>query len=288
MSEATMAAPPAGAEAVRTSGRIPVLIAISIGFVGMVAVFAAFGPWIASNPNAQDLLTGVSGPSARHWLGTDDLGRDVLARVIIGARTALIGPALVTVGAALLGGLLGIAAGYVGGWLDSLVLRWADLMFALPGHLVAIVVVGVLGGGYYLAVAVLVFLSSPYDTRMVRAITLEQRPRPYIEAARVLGLPGHRIAIQHILPNILPIIIASTFLGFAYALLALSALSFLGFGAGPGTADWGRMLAENRQLLFENPIALLVPGAMIVLLAASMNLIGDWLEEKLSDRGRAR
>lgn len=286
MTEAAMA-PPVGVED-REGRRRPVLIPLCLAFVAMVVVFAAFGEQIAPDPYTQDLSAISIGPSAEYWLGTDDLGRDVFSRVIIGARTALIGPALITVGAAILGGLIGLTAGYVGGWLDSIALRWADLMFALPGHLVAIVVVGVLGGGYYLAVAVLIVLSSPYDTRMVRAITLEQRPRPYIEAARVLGLPGRRIALQHILPNILPIIIASAFLGFAYALLALTALSFLGLGAGPGTADWGRMLAESRRLLFHNPVALLVPGAMIVMLAASMNLLGDWIEERMSDRGRAR
>jgi peptide/nickel transport system permease protein len=161
-------------------------------------------------------------------------------------------------------------------------------MFALPGQLVAIVVVGVLGGGYFLAVAILIVLSSPYDTRLIRAATLEQRPRAYIEAARVLGLPGRRVAMAHLLPNLVPLIIASVFLGFAYALLALAALSFLGLGVGAGTPDWGRMLAEGRTLLFKNPAAALAPGAMLILTAASMNLVGDWLAERLSDRGRAR
>lgn len=272
----------------RPKRRLGLIIGLSWAIVAVVAVLAVFGGLIAPGAHSQDLLTGVSSPSAAHWLGTDHLGRDVLCRVIVGTRTAVIGPVLITLGAGLLGSLLGLFAGYVGGLTDSLVLRWADLMFALPGHLVAIVVVGVLGGGYYLAIAVLIVLSSPFDTRLIRAATLEQRPRPYIEAARILGLPGRRIAIRHVVPNLVPLMIASVFLGFAYGLLALAALSFLGLGVPAGTPDWGRMLAESRSLLFENPAAALAPGAMLIMTAASMNLIGDWLAERLSDRGRAR
>ncbi|MBA3798125.1 MAG: ABC transporter permease [Geodermatophilaceae bacterium] len=248
-----------------------------------------FGELIApQSPDAQDLALGVTPPSGDHLLGTDELGRDVFSRVIVGARTAVIGPVLIALGGTFIGVLLGLMAGYAGGWLDTITLRWADLMFALPGHLVAIVVVGVLGGGYAMAIVVLIVLSSPYDTRLMRAATLEQRPRPYVEAARLLGLPGRRIAVQHIWPNLVPLVMASGFLGFAYGLLALSALSFLGLGVGPGTADWGRMLAESLVLIFSNPAGALAPGGMIVLTAASVNLIGDWLEEVLSDRGRAR
>lgn len=275
------------AEARSGSGPGPLIGACLVVLSGIVFL-ALFGGWIAPDAHLQDLGTGTTGPSSAHWLGTDDLGRDIFSRVIVGARTAVVGPTLITVGAGVIGSLLGLLAGYVGGFTDSVILRWADLMFALPGHLVAIVVVGVFGGGYYLAIVVLIVLSSPYDTRLIRAATLEQRPRPYIEAARVLGLPGRRIALRHVLPNVFPIMIASVFLGFAYALLALAALSFLGLGVGPGTPDWGRMLAESRRLLFDNPAAALAPGAMLVLTAASTNLIGDWLAERLSDRGRAR
>lgn len=274
----------------RTSRRfVGVLICLCWTVVLIVVACALFGDLIApQGPYAQDLALGATSPSSSHWLGTDELGQDVFSRVIVGARTAVIGPVLIALGGTLIGVLLGLMAGYAGGWLDTITLRWADLMFALPGHLVAIVVVGVLGGGYAIAIVVLIVLSSPYDTRLIRAATLEQRPRAYVEAARMLGLPGRSIAVQHIWPNLVPLVLASVFLGFAYGLLALSALSFLGLGVGPGTADWGRMLAESLVLLFQNPLGALAPGAMIVLTAASVNLIGDWLEETLSDRGRAR
>jgi peptide/nickel transport system permease protein len=267
----------------------PVTIALSFTFVALVAVCAIFGSLIApKDPAAQDLLVGVSPPSSDYWLGTDDLGRDVFSRTIVGAQTAVVGPILIALGAMFIGNVLGLLAGYKGSWPDSVILRWVDLMYALPGLLVAIVIVGVLGGGYFLAVALLILLTAPYDTRIVRGATLEQRPLPYVEAARTLGLPASRIMTRHIWPNVLPFALANTFLNFAFALVTLSALSFLGLGVGPGTADWGRMLAESRTLLFDNPAAALAPAFMIVMTAACMNLIGDWFYEWLSDRGRAR
>ena len=289
MSGATITSAELPVVAVRRRRGFPVLIGFSFAFVATVLVFAAFGPLIAPRgPNAQNLLVGVTTPNGDFWLGTDDLGRDVFSRTIVGARTAVIGPILIALGAMVIGNALGLLAGYRGGLLDAAIMRWVDMMYALPGLLVAIVVVGVLGGGYLLAVALLVILTAPYDTRIVRGATLEQRPLPYVEAARTLGLPAGRIMFRHIWPNVLPLVVANTFLNFAFSLVSLSALSFLGLGVGPGTADWGRMLSESRTLLFDNPVAALAPGGMIVFTAASMNLIGDWLYEWLSDRGRAR
>ena len=161
-------------------------------------------------------------------------------------------------------------------------MRWVDFMFALPGPLVAIVVVGVVGGGYWMAVAVLVVLFTAPDTRIVRSAVLEQRPLPYIDAARALGISKTRILFVHILPNILPIVLAYVVLDFAFALVYLAGLSFLGLGVEPGTPDWGRMLFENRNILFINPLGLLLPAGIIIPTAVSMNLIGDWLFEKLT------
>jgi peptide/nickel transport system permease protein len=188
----------------------------------------------------------------------------------------------------LIGNAIGLVAGYRGGFADTVVMRTVDLMYALPALLVAIVVGGVLGGGYWVAIAILIVLFSPYDARLVRGATLEQRGLPYVEAARALGLPPRRIMFRHIWPNLLPLVVANTFLNFAFALVTLAGLSFIGIGVDPGTPDWGRMLAESRTLLFDNPWAALAPGAMLVVTAVSMNLVGDWLYERLSDRGRSR
>jgi peptide/nickel transport system permease protein len=184
---------------------------------------------------------------------------------------------VVAAGAFSIATVLGLLSGYLGGAVDSAIMRWVDFMLALPGPLVAIVVVGVVGGGYWTAVMVLIILFTAPDTRIVRSAVLEQRPRPYIDAARALGVSRTRILFIHILPNVLPIILAYVVLDFAFALVNLAGLSFLGLGVEPGTPDWGRMLFENRTILFTNPVALLLPAAMVILTAVSMNLIGDWL-----------
>ena len=272
----------------RAAGRgLSPLVVAALIVVGAVVVAAIAGPAIAPhNATAQDLATGISGPSSEHWLGTDDLGRDVFSRTIVGARTAVLGPLLVAAGAMVIGNLLGLVAGYRGGWLDTLVSRYADLVYALPALLVAIVVVGVVGGGYFTAVALLVILYSPVDTRLIRSATLVQRSQPYVEAARVSGIPARRIMLAHIWPNVLPLAVANAFLTFAFSIVSLAALSFLGLGVGPGTADWGRMLSDSRTLLFDNEWTALGPGIALVVTAASVNVVGDWVFERLSERGR--
>jgi peptide/nickel transport system permease protein len=260
-----------------------------LAFLAAVVAMAAFGPILApTDPNAQRLLAALTGPSRANLLGTDELGRDVLSRTIVGARTAVIGPAVIALGSMIIGSALGLFAGYMGGWLDAVVMRWADIMLALPVLLVAIVVVGILGGGYALAVMVLTAFYTPQAIRVVRAATLEQRVLPYVEAARTLGLSKARIMLRHIWPNTWPLLVANTFLDFALALVGLAGLSFLGLGVGPKTPDWGRMVGDGRAHLVGNPLETLAPGMMLVLTATSVNLLGDWLYERVAARGRAR
>jgi len=271
-----------------TRGLSP-LVVVAFAVVSVAALAAVAGPQIAPHSaTAQDLSIGISGPSANHWLGTDDLGRDVFSRTVVGARTAVLGPLLVAFGAMLIGNLLGLLAGYKGGWFDTFVSRYADLVYALPALLVAIVIVGVVGGGYFVAVALLLVLYSPVDTRLIRSATLVQRAQPYVEAARVTGVPARRIMIAHIWPNVLPLAVANAFLTFAFSIVSLASLSFLGLGVSPGTADWGRMLSDSRTLLFDNAWTALGPGIALVLTAASVNVVGDWLFERLVERGRVR
>jgi peptide/nickel transport system permease protein len=264
---------------------VPLTVAISMALLALLVLFAIFGTAIAPHdPGEQRLLVGDTTPSAEFWAGTDLLGRDIVSRSIVGARTALVGAVVVSVGAFAIATVLGLLSGYQGGATDAVVMRGADLMLALPALLIAIVVVGIVGGGFWVAVLVLILLFAAPDTRIVRSAVLEQRPLPYVEAARTLGVSRPRIMFGHILPNILPIILAYIVLDFAFALVSLAGLSFLGLGIAPGAADWGRMLAENKGLLFSNPWAAVLPALLIVLAAAAMNLVGDWMYDRYSLR----
>lgn len=265
-----------------------VVVACMLLVLVVVACVVAPGAIAPHDPGAQDLTLGAGGSTPEHPLGTDKLGQDVLSRVIAGARTAVVGPIVIAVGAMLIGSLLGTIAGYRGGLVDAVIMRGSDLLYAMPGLLVAIVVIGVVGGSYWLAVGLLLVLSAPYDTRLIRGATLEQRPRPYVEAAQALGLPARTIMFRHIWPNVLPVIVANTFLTFAVGIVALAALSFLGLGVPPGTADWGRMIADSREQIFTHPVVVLGPAATLGLTAAAVGILGDWMYERLSDRGRAR
>ncbi|MET8335594.1 ABC transporter permease [Streptosporangium canum] len=272
----------------RVVTRPPVSVVTALAILLAVAVAAACAPWLVPDATGQDLMLGISGPGPGHPLGTDDLGRDVLELLVAGARTAVPGALCVAAGSMLIGNLVGLPAGYLGGWTDALAMRWADLMFSLPALLVAIVVAGVLGGGYGLAIAVLVVLFAPTDTRVVRGAVLEQRHRPYVEAARLKNLSAWRIMTRHVWPNIAPVALANAFLNFAYALVSLASLSFLGLGVPAGSPDWGRTLSDNRTQLLANPWAVIAPGLAIIATAAALNIVGDWLYERVDRRGRTR
>jgi peptide/nickel transport system permease protein len=273
----------------RLSRRPQLIVILCLCALAVVVLCALTGTLFAPHdPAAQDLALGVQGPGGGHLLGTDASGRDVLSRLIAGTRTAVLGPLVVVLGSAALGSLFGLAAGYRGGWVDSLTMRTVDLAYALPGLLLAIVILGVLGGGYPVAILVLLVLTVPYDTRIIRGAALHQRTLPYVDAARTLGLSPRRIMWRHIWPNLLPLLVANGFLNFAFTLVALSGLSFLGLGAGPASPDWGRSINDNLTLLQANPLATLAPAAAVVVTATAMNIVGDWAYERLSDRGSAR
>jgi len=269
--------------------RLPFLIWIALAVIFFVLLAVLFAEQLAPlSPNTQDLILRAKPPSAEHLLGTDQLGRDILSRLIFGARAAVIGPLLVAVGGFTIGIILGLSAGYLGGNTDSLIMRWVDLMYSLPGLLVTLVIVGIVGGGYPLAVLLLIIYFSPADTRIVRAEALKQRVLPYVEALRTLGIPRRQIIFRHLIVNVMPIIVSYIFLDFAFALVTLSALAYLGVGVPPGVPDWGRMLFENQTLIFANPWAAITPGIAIVVTAASMNLIGNWLFEVFAHRTEVR
>ena len=269
--------------------RTPVTIALSLLILAVVVVASVVGPWLAGSASSSQNLLAVGHPlSGGHWFGTDELGRDVLARVIVGARPALLGPLIIAGSGTIVSALIGILAGYRGGLVDSVIMRAVDFVFALPSLLLTIVIVAVVGGGYWLAILVLCVLNVQGDIRIVRGVSLEQRSRPYIEAALTVGVPRRRIMYRHIFPNIAPILVANFAVDFAGALVALSGLAFLGLGSQPGTAEWGRMVTDGQPLLFSNPLAAVAPGLAIVLLAVSVNLLGDWMYDRYAAREAGR
>ncbi len=269
------------ASALRARRRPPLSVLLSLIVVaGILVLTIVPGVVEPYNPLAQNLLLSSGGPSGLHWLGTDANGRDVLSLVVAGTRAAVVGPAVIAVGTVVLGATLGIAAGLKGGIFDAVVNRLADLLYALPGLLVVIVVVGIVGGGYWLAVGVLLVLSIPGEIRLCRAASAVQARLAYVEAARTLGLGTWRIMWRYLAPNILPTIIATLLLDFVGALLGLAGLAYLGFGTLPGAPSWGQLLFGGESLLQENPWMSVGPSILIILTATSVTLIGDWLYDR--------
>ncbi|ANY09749.1 ABC transporter permease [Pseudonocardia sp. HH130630-07] len=244
--------------------------------------------FVPFDPAAQDPLRGAAGPGDGHLLGTDELGRDVFSQLVVGARWALTGPVVVALGCGLIGGTVGLAAAYFGGWTDALANRFAELVFAMPALLVAIVVVGVVGGGYWVMAAVLLVLSVPSVIRLCRSAALVQVRLPYVDAARTIGLSPARTIVRHVLPNVVPTLVATVLLDFVAALIGFAALSFLGIGVAPGSPDWGRLLGAGQPLIAVNPWLSVAPAVLLILTAASATLLGDWAHERLARNGGHR
>ena len=281
-------AQPARITLYRAMRRIPpFIVTCSFAIVGLVVFLALFGSYVEPyDPYKQDLYDTSAPPSSAHWLGTDELGRDIFSRVIDGTDKALSGPLVIALTGLVAVSIIGILSGYSGGRIDMVIQRCVDFMFALPGLLIAIVIVGVFGGGYWMGVLVLCILNVAGGVRIIRGAALEQRSLPYVEAARTLGVPRWRIMYLHVWRNVSPIVFANTALDYTFALISLAGLAYLGLGAPPGSTEWGRMLAENQPLLFSNPAGVLAPGVAIVLLATAVTLIGDWIYDRFSYGGR--
>lgn len=262
------------------------LVNISAIFLLLIAVAAVVSPLLADAAKKQSILDSLLPPgSPGHLLGTDELGRDVLMLTVAGTGSAVVGPAVIAVGSMIIAIVFGTLAGYLRGPIDWVVGRAVDLLLSMPVMLVAIVVAGIFGAGYWVTVAMLIVLFAPSDIRIVRAGITEQAPRPYVEAAQMLSLGKARIMYRHIVPNVWPLIITNLMLNLAIALVTLSSLSFLGIGVAPGTPDWGRQITDGRGIVSDNGAMLVVPALLIVLVAMAINIVGDHLGERLRERG---
>ena len=265
--------------------------------MGMVAVFvliAVFAPLIAQyDPRAQDLAAlGGSccpGPSADHWFGLDALGRDEFSRIVYGARYSLIiGVVSVIVGLGF-GLILGAIAGYFGGLVDSVIMRLMDIMLAIPGLLLAIGIVAMLGPGLFQIMIAVGVTQIPIFARLLRGSILGQRENDFVLAARAVGVPRRSILASHILPNAISPVIVQATLALATAIIDVAALGFLGLGPqDPSTPEWGTMLTDTTRYLQTAPHLAIIPGIAIVLSVLGFNLIGDGLREALDPKLRGR
>lgn len=253
--------------------------------IALFVLTAMFGPFVTPyDPLEQDLANARMGPSLEHWLGTDHLGRDVLSRIIIGARVSLqIGVTSVGLGV-LIGMALGLVSGYYGGWIDSLIMRLLDILLAFPGLLLAITVISVLGPGLTNTIVAVTFWSIPGFARITRGSVMSLRNREFVEAAVALGRSDLGIMLRHILPNALSPLIVQGSLSIGTVILTASGLSFLGLGVQPPNPEWGAMLAIGRQYILDNPISTVAPGLFITLVVMSFSLLGDGLRDALDPR----
>jgi peptide/nickel transport system permease protein len=268
------------------------LALIGIALIGLLVVAAVAGPWLAPDPEqgagVADVAQRNLAPSSAHLLGTDPLGRDLLSRIIIGARPALLTPIVVVALAILAGVPLGLIAGYRGGKIDEVIMRLADMFLAFPPLLLAMVIVALLGPSLLHAAIALSIAWWPWYARLVRGLTATLRTSPFVEGARTLGLRDATVLIRHVLPNAAAPIIVQASVDIGTVILAVGSLAFLGLGAQPPAPDWGLMVAEGRTYVLSQWWLSGFPGAAIFLAVLGFNLLGDALRDILDPRSVTR
>jgi peptide/nickel transport system permease protein len=256
-----------GTGGVAAAGVLLILVAVAI----LAPVVAPY------HPNSEDLLNLYAGPSAAHPLGTDELGRDLLSRLIWGARTSLLGPAIVIAAATVVAVPLAAVAAWRGGIVDLVISRVLDLLFAFPGLLLAILVVALYGPGLVPCAIALAIAYMPWIARVARSGIIRERSKPYIAALEVQGVSGLAICVRHLIPNISSIIWSQVTISFGYALIDLTALSFLGLNIQPPTSDWGVMVNNENALLNGHPLEVLYPCLLIVVCVTAITYLGNRL-----------
>jgi peptide/nickel transport system permease protein len=259
-------------------------IAILLVFSALAVLAPMIAPYGVAEVNFSRLR---AGPSAEHWLGTDELGRDTFTRVVYGARISLtvgLGSVLI---ALVTGSLLGMLAGFIGGWFDEVVMRVMDAMLALPFLVLAIALAAILGPNLQNTILAIAIVSTPPFARLTRGQVLSEKNRDYVQASTALDARGIRTLLRHILPNIASVIIVQASLATAIAVLAESALSFLGLGVQPPTPSWGSMLNTSRGYLGTQPWMAFAPGTAIFLVVLALNLVGDGLRDAFDPRTRS-
>lgn len=246
----------------------------------LVVLVALFAPWFApTDPLRQDIAVRLRPPGPGHWLGTDNLGRDILSRLIYGARPTLGIAVLVLAAAAPIGLLIGIVAGYVGGWTERALMRFTDIVLAFPQLVLALAFAGLLGAGTFNGAVAVALTIWPSYARQARTETSAIRDSDYLAAARMLGIRGGRLLWGHVLPICLPFVYVRVALDMAATILSLSSLGFLGLGVQPPTPEWGAMVADGSKVIFDQWWVAAVPGAAILLVCVAFNLLADGLRD---------
>ncbi|WP_405020786.1 ABC transporter permease [Kitasatospora sp. NBC_00070] len=262
------------------------LAGLSTVLLALFVLVAVFAPWLApQDPTYGELGNNFAGPGPDHWLGTDGGGHDTFSALIEGTRTSLVGPLAVVVFATLGGIAVGLFTAWRGGWVDTVVGRVLDVLFAFPALLLAILAVALFGKGLTAPVFAMAIAYLPYTARLVRGLTAQEKVRPYIAAYRVQGHSAVFVALRRLLPGIMPTVLAQSTVNFGYALLDLAALSFLGLGVQPPTPDWGAMINQGQAAVLQGePLSAIVPAVAVVLVVVAFNVVGEHLGDRLAGR----
>jgi len=271
------------------SNRATPLVKASLAIMGILIVIAVLGPLLPiADPYAQNISKSMQMPSLAHWLGTDQLGRDILSRLVAGSRFSLvIGFGAVVVGL-VIGVPFGMLAGYHGRWVDAVFGKIVDVLLSFPGIILALAIVTVTGPGVGNLIFAIGLRTIPMFARVARAETLSLKQRDFVEAARALGCRNYEIMLWHILPNIVgPLTIVAS-LQSATAILIGATLSFLGVGVSPEIPEWGSMINAGRPYMMRHPYLVLAPGVTLMVAMMALNIIGDYLRDRLDPRSRVR
>lgn len=283
MTSATELAPPTALPNDGNRGPRDLIMVVSGTTCVCLTLLAVFGPYLAPHSSTDlDILAAGSGPSAGHLLGTDALGRDILSRLMVGARLSFLGPAFIVAISATVGAAIALAAAWWGGLFDAAVKRVLNIMFAIPAILIAVLAAAVFGLGFWAPVLALSIAYIPYTARVVRSVTLRERNQPYIESLQLAGFSGWQICVRHILPNVLPIVVALATIAFGSALVDFGAISFLGLGVQPPHAEWGLMVSDGRAELLNNQTQQSLSGGLaIVITVVSFNVLGERMARRM-------
>lgn len=261
------------------------LFTIYTTLVVLIVLVALFAPFLApQDPMASNMKNVLQPPSAEHLLGTDKLGRDTLSRIICGTQTSLFMTICLVALMAIVGSVVGITAGYFGGRVETILMRFADMMLSFPGIVLAIAIAGILGGSVINTILALVVVSWAKYARLVRSLVIKLRNQDFIQAAKVNGTTTFNILRRHVLPNVLPMVVITGAMDIGTMMMEIAGLSFLGFGAQPPTPEWGLMLNEGRQYIQSAPWLMIFPGLAIFAVVAVFNMWGDALRDVLDPR----